>query len=612
MLSTYLTILGPLGTIAFYQLYQAKVAELESVAYETNQRIKSLTEELNDKTTQLNKLYESAELVPQEQQDANNKKIKSLREEVDVLKQENKRLTETVNELTKIKQGVDEKIINYQNQVKQLEAKVSQVENEKKSIELDYTYKLNTKIETLITSKDLEIHNLKQTLEDLKTDRQQKLVISNELVKKTEIEIEKYQSDLVDLKLKLDKKTSEYDTLNEKLVVFEQDNKDITSKYEALKSYQEIVDDLYKFQESLGVENFQQLQQQFKELNVTKQDQVGTITKLTKTVDEQAKELEDLQQLNKGYLEKYTKLQKDIDEIKAESTQLVEKYKGNSRDFKLYDIVRFKIKKLYDDIKELIPEIDDLVVDEEDYSVEETLETNTNEEPEIKRIPENKVVDSQTKYLKGNEETQKLTKIFNIIHQTLKTYKETVKSKEIEIEELTAAKIGYDTKVADLQRERDDAVKEVSGLNQNVTQLKLEIESFEEKFKQSNNQAQILQTELDQAKQEIITVSQDVKSMQQANKKLEEARSIIDDKIIHDKHIQVDLQTKIDELNNTINSMNEQLTTSHQDNQALQRNLTQTTRQLEKAQDTIELMKHVISKNANEIGNDTETSAIIV
>lgn len=184
--SEYLAVTGCLTSALTYQLYQSKVKEYESLSIELNEKIKELG---TSKEIKLDYNEPKAEQKELSNTDGIHEELNKLRRKSNNLAKINDELKTQSMGITHEKHRLEVEVESFRVIIQNLEADVKKSDQEKKSLKDSYRFKLNNKIETLITSRDLEIENLKQVVRSLKEENEASNKINSKLTDLTDRQI---------------------------------------------------------------------------------------------------------------------------------------------------------------------------------------------------------------------------------------------------------------------------------------------------------------------------------------------------------------------------------------------------------------------------------------
>ncbi|CAG87148.2 DEHA2D11814p [Debaryomyces hansenii CBS767] len=231
--SDYLAAAGCLGTAVTYELYRSKVTEYENILIELYVKIEDLELQLEQECLQANSTFNieqkdtridySTGALSSEASDSD-----ELKRRLAKFEEANQVLRGKVSLVRREKVELEERLKQFQGKIEDLESSLKKSSSEKISLKESYQFKLNNEIERLITSRDLEIANLHDTVKRLNKEMEQVGEINSTLSdakKKYVFEIDQNAKEISLLKKQkagdeqnlesLNKKLGELESLNE-------------------------------------------------------------------------------------------------------------------------------------------------------------------------------------------------------------------------------------------------------------------------------------------------------------------------------------------------------------------------------------------------------------
>lgn len=231
--SDYLAAAGCLGTAVTYELYRSKITEYENILTELYVKIEDLELQLEQECLQANstsnieqkgtRIDFSAGALSSEASDSD-----ELKRGLAKFEEANQVLRGKVSLVRREKVELEERLKQFQGKIDDLESSLEKSGLEKISLKELYQFKLNNEIERLITSRDLEIANLHDTVKRLNKEMEQVGEINSTLAdakKKYVFEIDQNAKEISLLKKQkaddeqnlesLNKKLGELESLNE-------------------------------------------------------------------------------------------------------------------------------------------------------------------------------------------------------------------------------------------------------------------------------------------------------------------------------------------------------------------------------------------------------------
>lgn len=357
--SDYLAAAGCLGTAASYQLYQSKITEYENLELQLEHEYQQANSTFNNELDGSKAIYSSGIL-------------NSEPDEVYVLKNALSKIGETnqvlKSEATHMKEEnveLEDSLKTFQGKIDNLESDLQKAGLEKISLKELYQFKLNNEIEKLITSRDLEIANLHDTVKDLNKEKKKVNEIDSKLS-----EVNKKQI------LEIDEKVKQIDLLNKQKACDEQSLEGLSKK-------------LNEF-EMLNVRHKEYLDNKGKELDRNRKEIVELNQELNKNKGELPKLLSQIEYSQKNITNKeklFSIGNQEINELREEianQSRLLESKKVSlNATLETQDAFMTKYRELGCEIAQLFVEVAEIEKNSDG-------EDSRSEEFEIVKYNENK------------------------------------------------------------------------------------------------------------------------------------------------------------------------------------------------------------------------------
>ncbi|CUM47326.1 uncharacterized protein AC631_05380 [Debaryomyces fabryi] len=184
--SDYLAAAGCLGTAITYELYRSKITEYENVLTELYGKINDLELQLEQECLQANSTFSTEQeyiRTGYTSKDFNSEaeKIDEERKSLAKLEDVNQVLKSNVSQMRHEKIQLEKKLKQFQDKIDSLETDLLKASLDKVSLKELYHFKLNNEIEKLITSRDLEIANLHDTVKSLNKEKEKLSEVNSKL-----------------------------------------------------------------------------------------------------------------------------------------------------------------------------------------------------------------------------------------------------------------------------------------------------------------------------------------------------------------------------------------------------------------------------------------------
>lgn len=184
--SDYLAAAGCLGTAITYELYRSKITEYENVLTELYGKINDLELQLEQECLQVNSTFSTEQeyiRTGYTSKDFNSEaeKIDEERKSLAKLEDVNQVLKSNVSQMRHEKIQLEKKLKQFQDKIDSLETDLLKASLDKVSLKELYHFKLNNEIEKLITSRDLEIANLHDTVKSLNKEKEKLSEVNSKL-----------------------------------------------------------------------------------------------------------------------------------------------------------------------------------------------------------------------------------------------------------------------------------------------------------------------------------------------------------------------------------------------------------------------------------------------
>lgn len=221
--SDYLAAAGCLGTAVTYELYRSKITEYEDILTELYVKIDDLELQLEQGCLQANNPFnieQKGTRIDHSSGASEASNSDELKKGLAKLEEANQVLRGKVSLVRHEKVELEERLKQFQGKIEDLESNLVKSGSEKISLKELYQFKLNNEIERLITSRDLEIANLHDTVKCLNREMEKVSDINSTLSdanKKYIFEIEKNAKEINLLKKQKASDEQNLESLNKKL-----------------------------------------------------------------------------------------------------------------------------------------------------------------------------------------------------------------------------------------------------------------------------------------------------------------------------------------------------------------------------------------------------------
>lgn len=221
--SDYLAAAGCLGTAVTYELYRSKITEYEDILTELYVKIDDLELQLEQECLQANNTFnveQKGTRIDHSTGASEASNSDELKKGLAKLEEANQVLRGKVSLVRHEKVELEERLKQFQGKIEDLKSNLVKSGSEKISLKELYQFKLNNEIERLITSRDLEIANLHDTVKFLNKEMEKVSEINSTLSdanKKYIFEIDKNAKEIKLLKKQKASDEQNLESLNKKL-----------------------------------------------------------------------------------------------------------------------------------------------------------------------------------------------------------------------------------------------------------------------------------------------------------------------------------------------------------------------------------------------------------
>lgn len=574
MIGVLLSLVAIAVTILSWTGYQAKHNQLEHTQYQNTEKTKQLQQQIDERQAKLDQIYTANESIFEEKEQSHHQEVQKFQASLDQKNLELELLQAQLASGDAKHQQQAETIELLTKEKLESESLVKKLTDENKKLESDYRYNLNSKIEELISARDLKITELEAHNQDLQATLDERTATFDVVVKKTEEQTLKFDSQMV-AALK-DLKSSQ--TLEEQTRVEVELLKSQAVELNQLRALKVQVDEV---KGAISVEEIAEIESKVKELEEEILNQSRELDQKDTVIKTKSDTIEALTSQKQTLETEKAELSAISDGIQQKYDELLDQFKSQKHDFQLYDVVRYKYVDLYNSVKESIPELDEITCDEEDFEIVETLEAEKDKpegEEEESKEEEKEDVKEEAKEeeeseksekseeepktvlkLTGNEETKKISIVKHAVKQKIDELKQKIQDKQREANLIQNKLEASENDKSDLTNKHNHQVLEYKKLEEEMKLTRSLYDGSKGDVVDYKKQLTELKEELRQQTSKIEEITQLNQELNVQNVKIERARAIQDEKMINDDTVIKEQETEITELEKYIRRLEDRI-----------------------------------------------------
>lgn len=628
MIGVLLSLVAIAVTILSWTGYQAKHNQLEHTQYQNTEKTKQLQQQIDERQAKLDQIYTANESIFEEKEQSHHQEVQKFQASLDQKNLELELLQAQLASGDAKHQQQAETIELLTKEKLESESLVKKLTDENKKLESDYRYNLNSKIEELISARDLKITELEAHNQDLQATLDERTATFDVVVKKTEEQTLKFDSQMV-AALK-DLKSSQ--TLEEQTRVEVELLKSQAVELNQLRALKVQVDEV---KGAISVEEIAEIESKVKELEEEILNQSRELDQKDTVIKTKSDTIEALTSQKQTLETEKAELSAISDGIQQKYDELLDQFKSQKHDFQLYDVVRYKYVDLYNSVKESIPELDEITCDEEDFEIVETLEAEKDKpegEEEESKEEEKEDVKEEAKEeeeseksekseeepktvlkLTGNEETKKISIVKHAVKQKIDELKQKIQDKQREANLIQNKLEASENDKSDLTNKHNHQVLEYKKLEEEMKLTRSLYDGSKGDVVDYKKQLTELKEELKQQTSKIKEITQLNQELNVQNVKIERARAIQDEKMINDDTVIKEQETEITELEKYIRRLEdriEQLTNEVKEGEESIDQLTKDNKRLKSTLLTIHkesrLERERVAKETSELAKESD------